>query len=325
MAYAKPRQWKTQSRPRPTYRPKKVIYKKRAPAKSTAIVAKKALSLARYNNKLAYGNYQTNLQIFRRPLKITADTPACFNMTTPKQGESVFQFLADPQAPGVPLTFSSQTATQFQVPSLEQLTGGPGTGGNDTFNLWKDANDDNLNGKYKLLTTHLQFTIKSVPTQSQTIRYRIDFVRPRWNRNIRTVPTGTNVISHNNQLPGVLGSFNNILDYSNKVNPMYWTQCHKPVFFTVRLGNLTQTAVGATSNPSNNVVQKTIKITHNEVINPIDIGTALQDQPFRAISQFKQMWCIISSDALYSNSPSQVPDVYVNRITSWRDKVGHAA
>lgn len=259
-------------------------------------------------------------------MKITADTPGCFHMTTPRQGEACFQFLPDAQAPGVPLTFSAQTITTFTPPTLEQVTGGPGTGGNDTFNLWKDANDDNLNGKYKLLTTHLQFTVKSQSTQTQTIRYRVDFVRPRWNRNIRTVPAGTNIVAHNNQLPGVLGTFNSILDYSNKVNPMYWTQCHKPVFFTVRLGNPTQTNATATQlTPSNQVVQKTIKINHNEVINPIEIGTALADQPFRAISQFKQMWCIISSDALYANSPSEIPDVWVNRIVSWRDKVGHAA
>ena len=325
MAYTKPRRAYNNKR-KTTFRAKKTIYKRKSSAAKTAIVAKKALALAKYNNKLAYGNYQLNFQTSRRGFKVTNQTPVCFHMVTPRNGEGIYQFLPDPQAPGTPLTFSSQTIDTFQTPSLEAVSGGPGTGGNAIFDLWKDTNDDNINGKYKLLTTHLKFTVSGLATQTQRIRYRIDFVRPKNSRQLRNLASGNNINGLQANLPGSLGSFNSLLTGGNQFNPLYWRQVAKPIFFNVDVGNTRFATPSTSAQATTFTVQKECKIKHYEVLNPVDIGTAIEDeQAFRAVSEYKQMWAIISSDCDYSNSPNDTPVVNVSRIVSWRDKVGHAA
>lgn len=331
MAYSKrpyvPRRYNAKKRM--PFRPKRTIYKKKTAPAKTALVAKKALSLAKYNNKLAYGSYQNNFQISRRALKITGNTPACLHMVTPVQGEVVFQFLPDPQAPGVPLTYSAQQATTMIIPTLEQASGGPGTGGDVKHNLWKDANDDNINGKYKLLTTALTITVKTNKQLKHNVRYRVDFVKPRWNRMMSQIFSGANVEPLQSNLPLVLGSFNNLLDYTNRVNPMYFTQCAPSAYFDVKVPRSANGATTGTTewDPTPMVFQKHIKIKHYEVFNPVDLGTALANQPYNGVSQNKRMWCIISSDHPDVNTADipGIPEVYISRLVSWRDKIGHSA
>jgi len=116
--------------------------------RSTYSVARRALSLARHNNQLAYGSWQSNLHHFQAPVYLNALTPVCFNLTTPTLTEPVFQYL-----PSGPTAYETQVAQNFGQPSITQLTGPGPTGlGNPAWNQWADCNDDVLNGKYKLLT-----------------------------------------------------------------------------------------------------------------------------------------------------------------------------
>lgn len=306
--------------------PRKYIYKKRKynnkkkPKKQNALtVANKALKIAKYNSKLARGSYQTNLHFSRTSLAITAGTPACFHLVTPTNTEQIWQFLPVGAGP----TYAPQPVTLFQKPTLAQLTGGTG---NDAHNLWDDANDDVLNGKYYLQTMNLSFSATSLPEQPQVVRFRIDFVRLRDRRNFRQVTaSGTAIDGQNTMLPDCLGAFNGILNVANRVNPMYFEFVRKPVFFNV--GPQRVVNISGTLSATSMTVQKHVKMNINTVYNPRDVGNAATDdqKSYLSIPNNQQVWCIISTDCRDGSDPSQVPQISVTRQFSWRDRAGHAA
>lgn len=298
------------------------VRKYKSKPKSTAAVAKQALALAQYNNKLARGSYQTNLHKQRIPLKVSIGEPICFHVPTPRQNESIFQFLPVGGGP----TYAAQAVSAFVTPSLSELTGGAG---NALHNMWDDANDDVFNGKYFLQTINYTFTVTSTSNQPQNIRYRIDFVKPRLARNFRSIPSGaTSADARNFRLPDALGSFNGILGPNNRVNPMYWTQVRKPIYFNVNLGRVHGQSTGNPLVPSVTTVQKHVKMYINKVYNPRDIGTNAQDQnsAYLSLPDNQHIWCVVSNDFEIGNTQEgDRPDLRVTRQFSWRDRAGHAA
>lgn len=314
---------KTPSKPK-TYRKKysAVKIQRKFRKFSTATLAKKAYSLAKYNNKLTRGSYQTNLHKQRNPIKVSMFQPVAFHVPTPRQNEFIWQFSPVGGGPA----YAAQSVTQFVKPSLADLTGGQGTA---QHNMWADANDDVFNGKYYLQTMNYTFTVYSTPTQPRNIRYRIDFVKPRLRREFRSVPGGSTAADARNfRLPDALGSWNGILGQNNRVNPMYWQQVRKPYFFNVNLGRVTKTAGSSILQPSTWAVQKHIKLNINKVYNPRDLGTTEQDEgsAYLSIPDNQHIWCIISNDLdINGTSEADQPNLYVTRQFSWRDRAGHAA
>lgn len=305
-----------------TYR-KKAPYRGRKP--STAMMARKAYSLALYNQKVARGSYQTNLQLTSRQLVVTGFTPALFHVVTPTSTEKIWQFL--PVSAGSP-TYAAQAVSSFEKPSLAQLTNAGGGQGVDGWNQWADANDDVLNGKYYLQTINYTFTVTTNAAMPQAVRYRIDFVKPNTKRGFRAIAAGQMVglNARNLRLPDCLGSFNGLLFENNRVNPMYFNFVRKPVYFTVRPQQLHDQAGTLTATSS--VVQKHIKLKINQVYNPRDLGTTAIDKAnsYLSIPEARQMWCVISSDAPGNmNDPTNAPIMAVTRQFSWRDRAGHAA
>lgn len=270
--------------------------------RSTAYVARRALSLARYNNKLAYGSYQTNLQCFSvSHLSVNELKPVCFNITTPFYREPIFQYL-----PSGPTSYEAQQAATWTRPTLGQLTG-PGTtgSGEDAWNQWGDCNDDVLNGKYKLLSQKFEFHF----WVSQAAKFRIDFVAPRRITRVTAPATGT---GHNQMMPDCLGSFSRIMGQNNMINPLYWKHVRKPLFLTVAPAN-------DLSTPHS---QKTVYFKHNLVVNPITNTSTTY--PSAKIPVHQQVWCVISTD--FSETPTTgLPQVAMKRHVSWRDGAGHAS
>lgn len=286
-------------------------FRRRAPVRrrSTALVARKALSLARFNNKLAYGAFQTSLQHFSANVNLNAQTPLCFNITTPTVGEPVHQYLPN----GVGNGYDISTVTSFAHPSLTQITGqGPtGSGGYEPWSQWRYSNDDVLNGKYKLLTQKLEFHF-GVSSTSTNCRIRIDFVKPKYNRMLRYTQTGVGQAPGDNHLlPDSLGSFVNLVGPDNMINPMYW-DIQKTVYHTLNTEN----------NTTAPKTQKSVFFRHNKVINPIDAAASVF--PSAKISMTNQLWCIVSTDFRGGSTTGQ-PFVSVKRYVTWRDGQGHAA
>lgn len=299
-------------RPRRTYRRRSTAaprpYKKRPSAWTNRSLASKALSLARLNNKLAYGSFQSCLQHFAADVNLNAWTPICFNLTTPTVGEPVHQYLPN----GVGNGYDIATATTFAHPSLTQMTGnGPsGSGGYEPWNQWRYANDDVLNGKYKLLTQKLEFHF-GVNSSSTNCRIRIDFVKPKYNRMLRLTQPGGIQVGDAHLLPDSIGSFVNIVGPDNMINPMYWKTV-KTVFKTLNSEN----------NTTAPQTQKSVFFRHNKVINPISAASNVF--PSAKISLPNQLWCIISTDFRGGSTVGQ-PFVNVKRHITWRDGQGHAA
>jgi hypothetical protein len=315
MAYSYPR--KPKNNKKYNY-PKRYIKKRSTKPKTALAVANKALKIANYNSKLARGSYQTNLHFSRTSMAVTAASPACFHLVTPTEAEQIWQFLPV----GGTTAYAPQAVTLFQKPTLAQLTGGVG---NAAHNVWDDANDDVLNGKYYLQTMNLSFTATSLPNQPQSVRFRIDFVRQRDRRNFRQVTaSGTAVDGQNTMLPDCLGAFNNILNVSNRINPMYFEFVRKPIFFTVAPPRLYDNA--GTLTPTIQTVQRHCKMSINTTYNPRDVGNATTDnnKPYLSIPNNQQVWCIISTDCV-EGSPDQIPQISITRQFSWRDRAGHAA
>lgn len=298
-----------------------VKIQRRVRKNSTAQLAKKAYSLAKYNNKLARGSYQTNLHKQAAPIKVSMFRPVAFHVPTPRDGEAIWQF-----GPITGGTYAATAVTSFTKPSVQDLTGGTGTA---IHNMWDDANDDVFNGKYMLQSLNYTFTVYSTATQAQNIRFRVDFVKPRMQRQFRSIPGGSAAAdSRNFRLPDALGAWNGILGQNNRVNPMYWQQVRKPYFFNVNVGRVTQGSGGNLLKPSINAVQKHIKLNINKVYNPRDIGTTTQDEnsAYLSIPDNQHIWCIVSSDfELGPSAEADRPDVLVTRQFSWRDRAGHAA
>lgn len=287
---------------------------------STAALARRAFTLAKANHRIARGSYQTNLHTNRNTggVRIKAATPFCFHVPTPRQNESMWQFLQVGGGPG----YAATVVDSFVKPTLAMLTGGAGT---QAHNMWDDANDDVFNGKYMLQSINYTFTVKASQTQSQAVRFRIDFVKPRLQRLFRAV-VGTQVLNGANyRLPDCLGAFNGLLYGANRVNPMYWTFVRKPVYFTVRPSELWNS--NGSLEPQERVFQKHVKITLNQVYNPRDVGTTAADESnaYLSIPDNQHMWCIVSTDAPGPMLNEQVPALFMTRQFSWRDRAGHAA
>ena len=277
--------------------------------------------MARYNLKVARGTYQTNLMVTRHPITPSVFKPRCFHVVTPRENERVYKFDQ--------LTGSQQSATQtetiFMYPTVPQLTGGLGS---DSFDMWADCNDDTLNGKYYLQTMNLTFTVVPPADLQQAVRYRIDFVMPNRRRVLRSIPApaGPQVTleQRNYNLPDCLGAFNGLLSERNRVNPMYWNFVRKPVYFTVKPQDPHSGATAGTLDGTFQTVQKHIKLKINKLFNPRDVGTADDNQAYGylGIQQSQQMWCVISTDA---KETGPLPQVFITRQFSWRDRIGHAA
>ena len=308
-------------RARPAVRraPKRA-YRKKAPfrrRKASAAVAKRALNLALYNHKALRGSYQTNLHYMTRAFQPRLSYPCCFHVVTPRVGETVWSW--QQTAPGPPATYAVAANGTFDLPTVQNLTtGGPPTSTpRPQSNMWGEANDDVLNGKYYLQTMNLTFTAFARETQTQAIRYRIDFVRPNLRRNMRNYVAGAGLNPVNFKLPESLGSFNGLLGHVNRVNPMYWTFVRKPVFMTV----------AKTGDGDIKSSRKHVKLNINTLFNPRDIGTAAVDNSsaYLSIPDSQQLWCIINSDADDRDSAANIPALFVTRQFSWRDRAGHAA
>lgn len=295
---------------RPTTR-RRTTVRRKAPAKyrrrSTALVASRALRLAKWNNKLAWGKWQCNLQHFANGFRpFNAWTPICFNLTTPTESQYIYQYL--PSGVG---TYETQTPDQFMHPNLEQLTGqGPAGGGYEPWNQWADCNDDVLSGKYKLLTQKLEFHFQKL---DGGCRVRIDFIKPKMNRVLR-VYTNAAGNGENHMLPDSLGSFISLMTTENMINPVYWKTVRKPIFLTIAPGN----------DLSTTEIQKSVNFVHNQVINPITTAASANIPAHGKISVNNQLWCVISTDARGGITSGQ-PSVSVKRYVTWRDNQGHAA
>ena len=276
-------------------------------------MATKALALARRNSTKLYGRYQVNLQHWRGGITFNEKTPICFHMMTPAVQEPVFRYQPTTANPayyevGVPVSWA--------YPSLTQLTGaGPAGAGFLPWSQWSSANDDFINqGKYLLMYTKLTFRIAF---KGGNGRFRIDFVKPKWNRILREIQTSNAQNGENHQLPDALGSFTSLLGPSNEINPMYFRKVRKPIYMRCA--------------PDNNLttpeIQKTVYIKHNKVLNPIEVAdTGIY--PYAKISVTNQVWCIISTDveaptAQTPNVPQ--PEIVCTRIVGWRDLSGSAA
>lgn len=292
----------------------------RRKAMSTAVVARRALNLAKANHRIARGSYQTNLHTSRTTVgvRIRSSTPFCFHVPTPRQNENMWQFLQVGQGPG----YAPTVVDNFIKPSVAQITGGAGTA---VHNMWDDANDDVFNGKYYLNSINYTFTVKTKQQQPQAVRYRIDFVKPKMQRLFRAVVGSAALTGINFRLPDALGSFNGLLGSANRVNPMYWTFVRKPVYFTVRPSDLFN--ANGSLEPQDRVYQKHIKITLNKVYNPRDVGTTAADegQAYLSIPDNQQIWCIVSTDCDPRTDVEAVPSLFMTRQFSWRDRAGHAA
>ena len=274
---------------------------------STARLAKRAYTLAKRNRVSLYGSYQQNLQHFRQGLTFDAASPVCFHIMTPSVNEPVYQFL--PVAGST--AYTVQTPTEFLHPSLLQLTGAYGGTGDEAYSQWTQANDDAINGKYRLLTSKYTFRVKMRNAPGAECRIRIDFVKPNWNRIFRVLYGAGATVEENKFLPDCLGSFNSLLGPNNEINFMYFKQTRKPIYMRCAPGNNLTTAE----------IQKTVFMRHNKVLNPVDDEPAFA--PYTKISIKNQEWCIVSTD---SETTSQVkPEVNVTRIVAWRDMRGHAA
>lgn len=270
-------------------------------------VASKAMRLAKANSTRLYGRFQINLQHFRGGIGFDEKSPVCFHMMTPAVNEPVYQYLPDPATPA---NYTLQTPTEFLHPSLVQLTGaGPAAQGFLPWSQWSSANDDAINGKYKLLNTKLTFRVNLRGTNST--RIRIDFVKPKWNRIFRELTTVNPQNGENHMLPDSLGSFTGLLGPNNQINPMYWKYCRKPLFMHCAPGN----------NLTTDTIQKTIRIKHMTVLNPAEQAGSFA--PYTTISVNKQMWCVVSCD---TDAGSTIkPELVVTRVVTWRDERGHAA
>ena len=284
-------------------------------------MARKALNLAKFNSKLARGSYQTNLHYMTRGVHIKLTAPMCFHVPTPRQKENVYQFLQIGTT--TPPTYAATAVSQFDVPTVQQLTtGDASSAGMPEHNFWAESNDDKLNGKYYLQTINYTFTGTSVPGQKTAVRYRVDFVTPNKGAQFRAVagslPLG--IDQSNYKLPDSLGSFNALLGHINRVNPMYWTFVRKPLYFTLApYDNAVPEA-----QTIQRMVQKHVKLVINKTYNPRDVGTTAADQgsAYLSLPDNQQIWCIVSSDA--NGDDSVVPQIFVTRQFSWRDRVGHA-
>ena len=282
------------------------LVKKKRPARSVATTARRALALAKWNNKIAWGKFQCGLQHFHDGLMpFDSLRPICFNMTTPANGEPVWQY-----APSGPTGYEVTQVTTFAHPNLTQLTGPGTTGtGDQQHNAWSDCNDDVLSGQYKLLNQKLEFHFQI--TSSNAARIRIDFVRPKLRRLLRVYNPANVQQGENHMLPDSLGAFSSIMTANNMINPLYYQTVRKPVFLTIAPGNnLTTTSI-----------QKTLHFTHNKVINPIVTNSIVQSSK---ISLVNQLWCVISTD-MRGGTTSGAPSVTVKRYVTWRDNQGHAA
>lgn len=230
---------------------------------------------------------------------------------TPVVNEPVYQYLPDPSTPA---NYTLQTPTEFLHPSITQLTGAGPTGtGFEPWSQWSSCNDDTINGKYKLLSSKLtfRFQIRDDQQNKADARIRIDFVKPKWNRLFRVLTNATPQDGENHMLPDSLGSFTGLLGPNNQINPMYWKYVRKPVYMRVAPGN----------NLTTDQIQKTIRMTHNDVLNPLD--QVPDYAPYTKIAVNKQVWCVISCD---TDSSSMIkPECQVTRVVSWRDMRGHAA
>jgi hypothetical protein len=251
-------------------------------------------------------------------VKITAATPFCFHVPTPRQNENMWQFQQVGGGPG----YAATVVDSFVKPTLAMLTGGAGTAAHD---MWTDSNDDVFNGKYMLQSINYTFTVKALQTQPQAVRFRIDFVKPKLQRLFRAVVGTAALNGANYRLPDCLGAFNGLLYGANRVNPMYWTFVRKPVFFTVRPSELWN--ANGSLEPQERVFQKHVKITLNKVYNPRDVGTTAADegQAYLSIPDNQHMWCIVSTDAAQAIATDQLPKLFMTRQFSWRDRAGHAA
>jgi hypothetical protein len=251
-------------------------------------------------------------------VRITAATPFAFHVPTPRENEVMWQFLPVGGGP----TYAATAVDAFVKPNLAMLTGGAGT---ENTNMWDDANDDVFNGKYYLNSINYTFTLRAVQQQSQSIRYRIDFVKPRMQRIFRAVVGTATLNGRNYRLPDCLGSFNGLLYGANRVNPMYWTFVRKPVYFTVRPSELWN--ANGSLEPQERVYQKHIKITLNKVYNPRDVGTTAADasNAYLSIPDNEHVWCVVSSDAANAMPLESLPKLFMTRQFSWRDRAGHAA
>lgn len=298
----------------------KAPYRRKKP--SYAMIAQKALTLAQYNNKVARGSWQTNLHISRSAITPSAFKPRCFHVVTPRQNERIYKFDSIPGGN----QFATQEDSSWVLPTLAQTTGGLGL---EQFDMWAECNDDNINGKYYLQTVNLTFTVKPDAQLAQAVRYRIDFVVPNRRRIMRTIPapTGpqTTLEQRNFNLPDCLGSFQAILFHENRVNPMYWRFVRKPAYFTVRPQQLHSGATAGAVAGTVQFVQKHIKLKINKLYNPRDVGSATDNQTYAylGLQSNEQMWCIISCDAQERVGP--LPEMFLTRQISWRDRVGHAA
>ena len=291
-------------------------------------MARKALHLALYNHKMARGSWQTNLHGSDGGIKVKMYEPCCFHMYTPRQNEAIYTF--GQIAAGPPPTYKATVASNWILPTVQLLTtGDPASAGMPEHDMWKQSNDDRLNGKYFLQSMAVTFSVSSLYNQRKTINYRVDFVVPNRGAQFRAIqgslPLG--IDASNYKLPDALGSFNGLLSTHNRINPLYWKFVRKPVYFRVGpgpMGGSETDAAGANYRATNNEVRRTVRFRINRLFNPRDIGTAAAEQgsAYLSIPDYQQMWCIISSDAV--NKDDIVPDVFLTRQFSWRDRVGHA-
>ncbi|HIA03918.1 MAG TPA: hypothetical protein EYN66_18780, partial [Myxococcales bacterium] len=239
----------------------------RAKKPSTTALARRALNVALYNHKALRGSYQTNLHYMTRPVQPRLSYPACFHVVTPRQGETIWEW--SQTAPGPPATYAVAAASTFAPPTEQNLTTGgpPGSTPRPQSNMWAEANDDVLNGKYYLQTMNLTFTAWARESMTTAVRYRIDFVRPNLRRNFRNYTAGGGLDAVNFKLPECLGSFNGLLGHVNRVNPMYFDFVRPPVFFTV----------AKTGDGDSKYTRKHVKLNINCLYNPRDIGTTAVD------------------------------------------------
>lgn len=290
------------------------VYKRKKYAKPTAYkVATRALRLAKHNNDLARGSFQMNLLKTRAGLTFHESSPICFHLTTPVNGEKLYKFRVNA---GV---YGPNEDSMFQFPDVQELTGGdgnPGFAGLGQHNMWQDANNDSIQGKYKLLSQTITFELTGSNTCS--CKVGIFFVKPNPKRMFRVLTNTTPGNGENFMLPDALGSFNGLLGFKNFINPMYFKQTRKPIYMRIAPGTLLSTSH----------IHKTITLTHNKVMNlhPVATsGTTPNAAGYQQISLLNQEWCVIVTDCAPSVPVADQPVINMRRVTRWRDLEGAAA
>lgn len=232
---------------------------------------------------------------------------------TPVNGEKIYRFRV---ASGV---YGPQEDDQLNHPSTQQLTGGnalPGFPGLDQHNMWKQANNDSITGKYKLLSQTLTFVFEG--STSSSCKIGIYFVKPNPRRMFRVLTNTTAADGVNFMLPDSLGSFNNLLGDYNSINPMYFKQTRKPMFFRL----------APSDNLSTQEVRRTITLTHNKVLNihPISQdGMTPNAAGYQQISLLNQEWVVICTDCDDTVAVANQPKLKIKRIARWRDLDGSAS